>query len=124
MNAVDVHFGLRPPPGRDPAGRNRVTAELKRLLDELEASPNGFYSPNLRTGILADQLMLFYYARGEEAIGRLYRSTINPHPVGKPSKRMVALWRKSANQVQALVETLKRDYKFTFDERTRTACGL
>jgi hypothetical protein len=37
---------------------------------------------------------------------------------------MVAKWGKEAEKVQALVETMKRDYKFTFDERTRKALGL
>jgi len=123
INAVEVRLGMRPAPGRDPAWRNQMIATYKPSVDKLEAEPNGFYSPNFRSAILTVAVTFVCHAYGEEAIGRLYRSTINPHPKGKPSQRMVALWGRQANQVQALVETLERDYKVTFDERTRTAIG-
>jgi hypothetical protein len=97
---------------------------ITRLCEKIEASPDGPKSFNIRSSILSEELNVLYFALGEEAIGRLYRSTMDAHPVSKPSKRMRAVWGKSANQVQAIEETLKREYKFTFDERTRTACGF
>jgi hypothetical protein len=107
--------------------RERTTEELQRLLDRIE-SPNGKISDyqlrDLRSAILGDQLALFYHERGEKAIGKLYQSTMNPNPVGKPSQVMVESWGPEANKVQALLETLKRDFKFTFDERTRKTCSF
>jgi hypothetical protein len=37
---------------------------------------------------------------------------------------MVDAWGKEANKVQALLETLKKEFKFTFDQRTTKACGF
>jgi hypothetical protein len=107
--------------------RERVADELKRLIDKIEMSHGKLAYDVLRgyrCAILSTQLELFYYERGDKAIGRLYRSTINPHPVGKPSKRMVEAWGKEANKVQALLETLKKEYQYSFDERTHNACGF
>ncbi len=78
----------------------------------------------MRCGVLSDQLGLFYYAKGDNAIGHLYRSTTNPHPAEKPSPRLREIWGAEATKVQALLETLKKDYNYTFDARTRAACGF
>jgi hypothetical protein len=118
-DAVEVRLGRKPQYSRDDA-----VAAMQNGLKQIEASPNAFRSPVTRSGILTEQMTVFYFDLGEEAIGRLYRSTIDPHPVGNPSASMVAKWGKEAEKVQALVETVKRDYKFTFDERTRKALGL
>jgi hypothetical protein len=107
--------------------RKGVEEEWQRLMDKIETSHGKLSYDDLRgyrCAILSDQLELFYYERGDKAIGLLYRSTVNPRPVGKPSKRMVEAWGKEANKVQALLETLKKEYQFTFDERTRKACGF
>jgi hypothetical protein len=39
---------------------------------------------------------------------------------------MIRAWRTEAeaNKVQSLLETVKRDYKITFDEQTRMVCGF
>ncbi len=119
MNAVQVRMGWGPVfPRADSA------ANITRLCQKIEAAPNDPQVFQYRSSILSEEMNLAYFDLGEEAVGVLYRCTANPRPAGKPSAQMAAAWGKSANQVQALVETLQRDYKFTFDPRTRAACGL
>jgi hypothetical protein len=123
MNAVQVRLGWP-----QQSTRSHTTEELKRLLDGIEALPAGSQNEayRFRTAILSDQLELFYFEHGENAIARLYRSTTNPHPIRKPSQTMVNAWRTEAeaNKVEALLEVLKQEFKFTFDKRTRAACGF
>ncbi len=118
--AVEVRLGWQPS-----MTRARMMAEAGRLLERIEAShdiPNSYSS---RCGLLSDRLGVLYFDLGEEAIGRLYGSTIKPLPTRKPSKEMIDAWRTEAEarKVQALLEMLKHDYKFTFDQRTRLALG-
>jgi Leucine-rich repeat (LRR) protein len=123
--ALQAAVGLRL--GWQTLSRDRVVEELKNLLNLIER-PNAKLTPDqlrsLRSGILGDQLTLFYYERGDKALGMLYRSTMNPRPTEKPSPRLVEAWGAEANKVQALLETLKKEFKFTFDERTQKACGF
>jgi hypothetical protein len=122
MNAVEVRLGLPPRPSR-----SDTMKELERLLATIEASPGDRRNAyELRCGILGDQIARLYFDLGEKAIGRLYRSNINPHPVHKPNRRLVEAWNGEgeAVKVEALLETLKQDYNFTFDKRTRSACGF
>jgi hypothetical protein len=119
MNAVQVRMGWGPVFSRDESVKN-----IPRLCEKIEASPDASKSFELRSALLSEELNLLYFDRGEEAIGRLYRRNMAPHPVAKPSKKMIAVWGKSANQLRDIEETLTRDYKFTIDERTRRACGF
>jgi hypothetical protein len=127
MDAVEARLGFSRPADR----RVRVMEEIKRLTESIDGSANGNYSRDQllqlrrrRQALLGLHLDLVYYEHGEKAIGRLYRSTINPHPLDKPSPGMVEIWGKEANKVQALLESLRKEYKVTFDERTRKACGF
>lgn len=70
--------------------------------------------------ILSTQIDILYFDLGEQAIQRLYQSTISPHPVSQPNKQLVYVWDGLANQVQALLETLTREYKYKF---SLPACG-
>lgn len=79
---------------------------------------------NQRREILSKELGILYFDLGDKAISRLYRCTCHAHPVSQPSAKLVAAWGTEAEQVQALLETLKREYKFTLDEQTRVACGF
>jgi hypothetical protein len=101
--------------------------DVERLLNDIER-PKSKLSKHelylLRSSLLAIQLDLFALDHGEKAIGVLYRSTMNPRPAAKPSPRIVEAWGAEANKVQALLETLKKEFTFTFDERTRKACGF
>jgi len=119
MNAVQVRLGWGPVFSRDDSVKN-----ITRLCQQIEASPDAPQAFELRSAVLSEELNLVYFALGEETIGRLYRRNMDPHPTAKPSKRMVAIWGKSANQVQDIEETLQRDDKFTIDARTRKACGF
>jgi hypothetical protein len=78
----------------------------------------------LRTAILSEQIGLLYFHFGEKAITKLYESTINPHARGKPSQAMAKAWLTEAEalKIEALLDILKRDFNFTFDQETRAAC--
>ena len=118
MHAVDVRLGWKP---------NTTRAETLEWyhthLEKLETCSRSELAA-LCGYLLGDQVTLLYFDHGEEALKRLYRSTIDPRPVSKPSRRLVAIWGESANQVQALLETMKREYGFTFDRQTYAAFGF
>ena len=97
---------------------------LTRLCQKIEESPDGPEAFECRSAILSEELNIAYYDLGEDAVGRLYRSNMKPRLVQKPSRGMIALWGRGADQVLALVTDLERDYKFKFDERIRKALGL
>ena len=119
MNVVQVRLGWGHVFRREDSVKN-----IAALCQKIEADPNGPKAFEYRTAILGEELNIASYDLGEEAVGRLYRNNINPRPAGKPSAAMVSVWGKSAVHVQALMETLTRDYSFTIDDRIRKACGL
>jgi hypothetical protein len=61
-----------------------------------------------------------YFDLGEEAIQRLYRSTISPRPASAPNKQLVSIWGGSAGKVQSVLEVLSQEYKTTLNV---PACG-
>ena len=119
MNVVRVRLGWGRVFRREDSVKN-----IAVLCQKIEAEPNGPKTFEYRTAVLGEELNIASYDLGEEAVGRLYRSNINPSPAGKPSAAMNSVWGKSAVHVQALMETLTRDYQFTIDDRIRKACGL
>jgi Leucine-rich repeat (LRR) protein len=109
--------------------RSELTAELTNLLKAMvlpdtNTKVSHDQLRSLRCAILGDQLELFYFDHGDKALGVLYRSTMNPRPAAKPSPRMVEAWGAEANKVQALLETMKKEFNFKFDERTQKVCGF
>ena len=114
MSAVYVRMGRKPPYSKESRSENQ-----KRLIKLAETSQGAELHDRCR-GILAEQMALVYFDNGEEAVIRLYRSTISPRPVSKPSQQLVKVWGPSAARVQALLEVLKREYKSSFSV---PACG-
>jgi hypothetical protein len=114
MSAVYVRMGRKPPYSKEFRLENQ-----KRLIKLAETSQGAELHDRCR-GILAEQMALVYFDNGEEAVIRLYRSTISPRPVSKPSQQLVKVWGPSAARVQALLEVLKREYKSSFSV---PACG-
>ena len=72
-------------------------------------------------GVLSNKMTIAYFDLGNKATTKIYRSTINPHPASAPGTKLVEIWGpEAANQVQALLETLKNDYQYSLDV---PACG-
>jgi hypothetical protein len=118
INAVEGRMGYAPQ-----WPRSLTVESIKRCLDSVEASLHGPREDlfKARSYLLSNLIDQVYYDHGDKAIGKLYRSTIRPHPVAKPSRAMVDAWGSEADKVQALLEVLKKDYKITFAKRTRAA---
>jgi len=77
---------------------------------------------NLCRGILSDKLSLAYLDLGANAFRPLYRSTIPPQKIlTPPGTGMTAVWGAYAPATEALVETLRNDFKYTIDV---PSCGL
>ncbi len=104
MNAVYVRMGRKPAYGKESASENQ-----SQLVKTIETS-GGADLHNKCRAILGEQMTIVYFDLGEEAVQRLYRSTISPHPVSKPSQQLVNVWGPSAARVEALLEVLKREY--------------
>lgn len=93
---------------------------MKRLVSKVEATGGSDVFDKCR-GILGEQINIVYFDRGEEAVQRLYRSTISPHPGSAPNKQLVNVWGKSMSvKVQALLEVLNGEYKYNLN---LPACG-
>jgi len=117
-NAVISRLGVQEPGyffTKESAVEN-IKSTIKNLMrpDELSFSRKC-------QGILADQMTILYSDLGEEAIKHLYQITIKPTHSKKPNKKLTRVWGQSANhQVQALLETLRQEYKYKFSV---PACG-
>jgi len=94
--------------------------ENNSLLIKIETSSGSDLGEKCRS-VLGNQVTVLYFDLGEQAIQRLYQSTISPHPVSQPNKQLVSFWGATrANQVQALLETLRQEYQYKFSV---PACG-
>jgi hypothetical protein len=108
LNAVYVRLGRKPFYKKESSSEN-----MNRLIKAVETS-GGPDLHNKCRAILSEQMTILYFDLGEEAIQKLYRSTISPHPASQPNKQLVNVWGPSATRVQALLEILKREYKYNF----------
>jgi hypothetical protein len=106
--------------GKKPAYPRDGSADNKnRLIKEVETS-KGPDLQNKCRAILSEQMTVAYFDLGEEAIQRLYRSTISPRPASAPNKQLVSIWGGSAGKVQSVLEVLSQEYKTTLNV---PACG-
>jgi hypothetical protein len=73
-------------------------------------------------GIINRKMGIAYFDLGKGAIATLYKSTIDPVKLGNPpSKILISIWgSKDAEKVQALLESLQRNYKYSLNV---PACG-
>jgi len=114
LNAVHVRLGRKPFYKKESSVENQ-----NRLIKAVETSVGSDLHNKCRA-ILGEQMTILYFDLGEEAIQKLYRSTISPHPLSQPNKQLATVWGPSTARVQALLEILKREYKYSFSV---PACG-
>ncbi len=114
MNAVYVRMGRKPAYDKDKASENQ-----NKLTKAVEEKGRAEVHDPCRA-ILAEEMTVAYFDLGEEGVQRLYRSTISPHPASKPNQQLVNVWGPSAARVEALLELLKIEYKYSFSV---PACG-
>ncbi len=105
LNAVYVRMGSKSQYAKEKESENQ-----KRLIKAAETAAGADLCDKCRA-ILGEEMTVAYFDLGEEAIRRLYQTTISPHPASLPNKRLVDLWGKSSSiKVQALLEVLKGEY--------------
>lgn len=97
----------------DPVEQNQMLMEQINQAsgDELRSACHAALSIHLTNA---------YFVLGEGAIQALYRSTINPQPVNSPNEKLTSIWTTAAQQIQALLETLRNNFK---DPLNIPACG-
>lgn len=98
-----------------------LNENLEFLLESLKTAKSSEVR-GLCTGILYRKMGIAYFDLGKEAIPTLYQSTFAPVELeNPPSEILKTVWGSQADQVQALLETLQREYQYKLDVPT---CGL
>ena len=121
MNAVFDRLGVHD------AGyfEDRSAPDLNVVLENNQTqakTASGTQLLDLCIGILSRKMTIAYFDLGAGAITSLYRSTMPPlKNATSPDAKLAGVWRGYAPQVEALRETLQRDFKYTLDA---PECGL
>lgn len=121
MNAVFDRLGVHD------AGffEDRSAPDLNVVLENNEAQAKkatGAELTGLCIGILQRKMTIAYFDLGAGAITSLYRSTIPPlKNATSPDAKLAAVWGGYAPQVEALRETLQRDFTYALNA---PECGL
>jgi hypothetical protein len=92
-----------------------LTVNLEFLLGKVKTSTGAELADYCR-GILMRKVTIAYFDLGPDAVSSIYRSTIPPvQPLSTPGELLVSTWDSDADRVQALLETLRDDYKYSLN---------
>jgi hypothetical protein len=92
-----------------------LTTNLDFLLKKAKTASGADLKDACR-GILMRKTTLLYFDLGAKSVQKLYQSTIKPLKItAPPNPKLVSVWGKDAEQVEALLETLKQDYQYNLD---------
>ncbi len=115
MNAVYERLGVHAPGYYEARSSENLNAAVEGLEKEAREA-SGADLTNLCIGLLQRKITIAYFDLGEGAIMMLYRSTIAPSAgLTPPDARQVEIWGGYAPQVDALMETLERQFKYRVD---------
>jgi len=112
MNAVYDRLGVHDAGYFESRSAGNLNAGLKDLQAQA-GKASGTDLANLCVGILSRKMTIAYFDLGASAITPLYRSTIPPLKNAKsPDAGLAAVWGGYAQQVEALLESLQRDFGY------------
>jgi len=121
MNAVYDRLGVHDAGYFEDRSAENLNVFLESLQTEVKKA-GGTELTNLCIGILMRRMTIAYFDLGASAITPLYRSTIPPWKnTTSPDAKLVEVWGVYAGQIEALRETLQRDFRYTMDV---PECGL
>ncbi|HTX91265.1 MAG TPA: hypothetical protein VMC09_08615 [Anaerolineales bacterium] len=117
MNYVYDRLGVHDPGYLVDKSSSDLTDGLNSQLESVKTA-SGTDLVNACKGILARKMTLLFFSLDEQSIRQLYRSTIPPLKVAAaPNAKLVEIWgsKAKAEQVEALLETLKQEEQISFD---------
>jgi hypothetical protein len=121
QNAVYDSLGIHDPGYFISRDEDDLNINLQSLMKNLETTSEN-EKTGLCIGILYRKMGIAYFDLGKDAIPVLYWSTFSPVKIqNPPGDTMRSIWKNNADQVQALVETLRDQYKYLLNV---PACGL
>jgi hypothetical protein len=87
---------------------------LDSQLEKVKTASGQELIDNCR-GILMRKTTIAFFDLGPQAVAPLYQSTINPPESITPNPNLTTVWGAYAQQIEALLETLEQDYKYSID---------
>jgi len=88
------------------------TVNLPMLIEKAKTVSGGDLK-NICRGILASKTTLAFFVLGKDVAKPIYESTFSPPKLATPpNPKLTSIWGSEADQVEALLETLKQNYKY------------
>lgn len=114
MNYVYDRLGVHDLGYFDPRSSENLNAGLELNLEKVKTASGQELIGHCQ-GLLARKTTIAFFDLGPQAVAPLYQSTINPSESIIPNASLVTVWGTYARQIEALLETLEQDYKYSID---------
>ncbi len=115
MNYVYDRLGVHDLGYFDPRSSDNLTIGLDMQLEKVKTASGQDLINNCK-GILMRKTTIAFFDLGAQSAQAIYQSTVPPLKIAaQPNSSLVNVWGTAAPQIQALLETLEQDYKYSID---------